>query len=377
MKFLFVIESLAIGGAEKSLVNLLNSLDFTGCQVDLFVTAPGGVLEKELPDFVNIIVGRPVYPITARLNFLIRRKTASRLQTEDLFWQCYSKYISPLSEEYDCAVAYSQGFATYFVSDKVKARKKLAWVNTDYQKAGYNATFDVDFYKNLNGIVTVSEAGYKVFKESFKPYNLKIPVYKIEDLLGIEKIRRKASESVNISSFDGLKMVSVGRLHPAKGFDMAVEAAVILKNRGLKFRWWIVGEGAERPKLEKSILKNNLQDMFFLVGADTNPYKYMNAADIYIQTSVYEGFSITVREALALNKVVVTTNFPSVYSAVSDGVNGLIATMDPEVIAEKIVNATDKDTRQTLLKNLNLEVAEKEKEKIEGLYKILFKPPAA
>jgi len=257
-KILFVIESLAIGGAEKSLVNLLNTLDFTGWQVDLLLTAREGLLEKEVPEFVNIKTAQRSFPALARAKFLIKRKLRNHVQTEDLFWQTFGRHIPQLDGEYDVAVGYSQGFATYFVAEKVKAAKKVAWVNTDYEKAGYNADFDVNFYQKFDGIVAASAAGSEIFRKVFGSKNLKVPVHTIEDLLGEQKIVEKSKEPVNLDDYSGLKLVSVGRLHPAKGFNLAIEAAEILKTNGLDFRWWIIGEGAERPLLENFNKRKNL-----------------------------------------------------------------------------------------------------------------------
>lgn len=370
-KILFVIESLAIGGAEKSLVNLLNSLDFSEFEVDLFLFAKGGALEERLPDFVRVKHILLSYPFTARLNFALRRKIRGGMQTEDLFWKSFGNFISEDHTKYDIAVGYSQGFATYYVAEKVQAPIKFAWVNTDYRKAGYNAEFDKDFYQKMDGIVAVSDAGTQIFKEVFNSKDLHVPLHTIEDLLDINTLRKQAKEPCSISEFSGLKIVSVGRLHPAKGFELAIEAASILKAKGINFRWWIIGEGAERPKLERLIEEKNLRDFIVLQGADTNPYRYMNAADIYVQTSLYEGFSITVREALALGKPVVSTNFPSVSSAIVHGVNGLLCDMNSEAIAFEICKMLDTALRSAIIERSSVNSECKENNKIMVLNQLL------
>lgn len=335
-KILFVIESFAIGGAEKSLVNLLNTLDFSGHEVTVVIFAKGGALENQLPGFINLIHHQHHFSLMSRLKFLVMRKVFPSKQSEDQFWKVFASEVPKITENFDVAIAYGQGFPTHFVSDKVVAVKKLAWVNTDYLKAGYNADFDAPSYQKMDSIVTVSEAGKTSFEQAFRNTNIKAKVDVIEDLLGIAAIKKLAGVKSEISKFEGLKLVTVGRLHPAKGFNLAIDAAEALKKEGLNFKWWIVGEGAERLKLEKLISEKKLAENFILLGADTNPYKFINAADIYVQTSVYEGFSITVREAKALGKPIVTTNFPSVFNAVSDGVDGIITNMNGKDIANAI-----------------------------------------
>lgn len=371
-KILFVIESLAIGGAEKSLVNLLNSFDFSEFEVDLFLFAKDGILERKLPEFVNVKHLLYSYPLASRVEFAIRRKLRNGIQTEDLFWKSFNKNIPKIGGHYDVAVGYSQGFATYFVAEKIRADKKYTWVNTDYVKAGYNANYDVDYYKKMNGIVAASDAGKQIFDEVFDKKGLEVPVYAIEDLLDIEGIRKQSEEPCDVSSFNGLKLVSVGRLHPAKGFQLAIEAAEILKEKEINFHWWIIGEGDERAKLEKLIAEKKLQDYITLQGADTNPYKFMRAADIYVQTSVYEGFSITVREALAMGKPVVSTNFPSVFSAIKDGENGLIAVMSGNDISYKIMTLFEnKELQLSFGKKSKNDYRNEEEAKLDALKKIL------
>ena len=134
-----------------------------------------------------------------------------------------------------------------------------------------------------------------------------------------------------------------------------------------------MGEGPERNNLKKIISEKELSQFVILAGADTNPYKYMKAADMYVQTSLYEGFSITVREALALGKPVITTDFPSVYSAVRNNVNGLITPMLASSIADAILQLSSSPTLSNSLTQGNVaEAYERESGKIKSLTRILF-----
>jgi len=117
---------------------------------------------------------------------------------------------------------------------------------------------------------------------------------------------------------------------------LAVMAADELKSRGFRFKWSFVGNGSDRPKIEKMISDRHLEDCVELLGEQSNPYPYMAACDIYVQTSRFEGFGLTVTEARILGKAEVCTNFPSAYNQIVDGENGLICEMDPKSIADKI-----------------------------------------
>lgn len=371
-KILFVIESFAIGGAEKSLVNLLNTLDFSAHEVTVVIFAKGGALEPQLPDFIQMVHLPHQFSRLSRIKFFLSRKVLRPPQTENLFWKIFCGEVPVLPGYWDVAVAYGQGFPTYFIAERVKSAKKLAWVNTDFLKAGYNAQFDAPFYQKMHTVVNVSEAGKNSFESAFKDIPLGNLVV-VEDLINQRYILKWAAETVDFAASDKLKLVTVGRLHPAKGYGLAIEAAGILRDNKLSFEWHIVGEGPERQTLEELIRKHDLPAYVILEGADDNPYKYMAAADIYVQTSLYEGFSITVREAKALGKIIVSTNFPSVHSAITDGENGILAEMTPDSIAEKIMLlASDSKLQQNILSNLRVENHTGEQKKINALTKLLL-----
>jgi glycosyltransferase involved in cell wall biosynthesis len=113
-------------------------------------------------------------------------------------------------------------------------------------------------------------------------------------------------------------------LHYAKGFDLVIPAIVRLKSEGFKFVWTIVGEGPQRNKLEKLISKYQLEDTVSLVGLQENPYPYIAESNLYLQSSRYEGFCITLSEALVLHKPILTTNFSGAKEQIIHGETGFI-----------------------------------------------------
>ena len=125
---------------------------------------------------------------------------------------------------------------------------------------------------------------------------------------------------------------------------MAVETAKVLNEKGLDFRWFFVGEGGERPKIEHQILQYGLNDKVFLLGMQTNPYPFMAHCDIYVQTSSFEGFGLTIAEAKILGKTVVSTNFDVVHDQITHEQNGLIAEMTAEALADNILRLLKEDS---------------------------------
>ena len=131
-------------------------------------------------------------------------------------------------------------------------------------------------------------------------------------------------------------VLSVGRLEKVKGFDLAVESASVLKEKGVIFHWYVIGEGSERMNLERMIIERKLGQHFTLLGLKENPYPYIRKAKVFVQSSRYEGKSIAVDEAKILAKPIVLTNFTTAKDQIKNLVNGLIVGMTPEEIAAGI-----------------------------------------
>lgn len=334
-KIVFFIESLKIGGAEKSLLSLLNNLEAGTYDVDLVIIQKGGELEKFIPKWINFKPLKLKYSLTSRIYFKILNKLHPKTHKAQLFWKAFEGDIEALEDEYDVAIGWGQGFATYFTAEKIKAKKKFAWVNVDYDKAGYKFKYDKPIYKKIDKIIAISD----YVKGLLKNY---IPNDKIEiipniidstEVISLSEMPIKSNQYLQCSKF---KIVSVGRLAKPKAFDLAIETAHCLKKRKVDFSWFIIGEGSERKYLEGLIEKKGLKDTVILLGFRENPYPYIKFCDIYVQTSLFEGLGRTLIEASILSKPIVSTNFPTVYGIIEDEKTGLIAEMNAEDIAGKI-----------------------------------------
>lgn len=337
-KVLFIIDSLTCGGAEKSLISLLPLLDYSKVQVDLMLVERGGVFEQYVPREISIVK----IPHFRTLTFKIRQLWFSLLlriltnrHSAEVRWMAMHRVYGRHGQKYDVAVAYQQGFPTYYVAKKVRAKRKYAWVNADLQKAGYSEQYNHQFYELYDKVVPVSDVLCDMMrKTNYVDATKLFPVY---DILNVELIRKMSQEKVELQMYQGLTIVTTGRLAPPKNHILAVEAAAQLKKKGLDFVWYFVGDGSERERIELLIEKRGLEDNVKILGMKPNPYPYMAMADVYVQTSSFEGFGLTLNEARILHRPVVSTNFPVVYNQIRDGENGLIAEMTPESVAEKIL----------------------------------------
>ncbi|NMH88335.1 glycosyltransferase [Flavivirga algicola] len=362
-KIVFVIESLHHGGAEKSLVTLLDFLDYNSFAVKLLLFRKGGEFEKFVPKEVSITYINPFEGINKvsllflRARFLINKKLNKnkRYHNAQLFWKTFGNSIRANKITCDTAIAYNQGFATYYVAEKILAQKKYSWLNTDYIKAGYQASFDYNKYTQFKKIICVSQENELAFIKANKLNNKVLPTEIIKDITDDLDIKNKCFEKTEFDlKKDEFKILTVGRLAKAKGFELAIKACKILKDKGIEHKWYVIGEGSERENLERIILEENLEDTFILLGYKENPYPYINTCNIYVQTSLFEGLGLTVIEAAILQKPIVTTNFPTAPSLITHNETGLICEMDANDIAHNIlVYIENREFKNKIINNLS------------------------
>lgn len=339
---LIVIDSLGCGGAEKSLTALLPRLDYARMDVDLLVRARGGFNEARVPECVRLLDYRP-HGIKARLGaaayslgFRLLDALGVRRHRAETLWALAGWSFPRMRRRYDVAIAYQQGVPTFFVADKVDAARKLAWINVDIATAGYRPGFCRRYYDRYDRIVAVS----RLLRESLdtSTYADAGRLATVYDIVDTSEIRRMSGEHVNLKPLPAgaLRIVTVGRMQPQKNYLLAVHTAAELKRRGISFLWHFVGGGSERPAVAAAAKRLGVADSIVFEGERANPYPWFAAADIYVQTSRFEGFGLTLAEARVLGKPVVTTDFGVARDQITDGHNGLIARMTPESVADKI-----------------------------------------
>ncbi|WP_194767565.1 glycosyltransferase [Tamlana sp. I1] len=371
-KILFFVESLHCGGAEKSLLSLLNNIDLSRYDINLMVFVKGGEFEKFVPQGIDIKHADVNIGAFERIKFKLLRflDIKNKNHNAQLFWKSINSKIPKNEEAYDLAIAWGQGFATYYVSQKINAVKKLAWVNIDYKKAGYNWKMDLDLYKNFNKVVGVSD----FVKESMQQFLPNEQVISIRNIIDPDEITNRAELPKKDTFCDNcINIVSVGRLAKQKGFELAIRAMKILTNENSKkIHLYIIGEGPERAFLENEIETNMMSENCTLLGFRDNPYPYIKAADIYLQSSWFEGLGRTIIEAGLLCKPIVTTNFPTAHSILKQEKTGLIVNMTPIDIANGLKRIIDNnDFKNTLIHNLKHQ-EDNEKEKTLRLVYDLF-----
>ncbi len=358
---LIVIHDMRIGGAQKSLVSFLRCLAEKGeaYRVSLMVIDPTGPFLKEIPETVTLLSPpKPLRWLGSALSkdlFLkhfsigglwgeccwLANKKLKRfpkgLNLQQKLWHSWKKHLPELKERFDVAISYMDGVPNYYVAEKVSAQKKVMWVHSEYQKQGYAPTFDRPFYDKAHKIITISPNCKDCIVREFPDMEEKICV--LENITSPTAVIEKSQigESPEFDGVDRLKLLTVARLNPQKGVDLAVEAGILLKKAEVPFLWLVVGDGPEREALQKQILQGDIADCFQLLGGRNNPYPYMKNCDILVQPSRVEGKSIVLDEVKVLCKPVVATNYVTVVDALEHGKTGWIVEMEPEALADGIL----------------------------------------
>lgn len=370
-KVLIVIHSLGCGGAEKSLISFLKFLPATKWNVDLLIGDQHGMFMKDIPDYVNVLKDNHAFenysaPFKRRrkkvcsandLLCQLRWHMLSPFQKDmmrgELRWKLWGQYLPQLQGEYDLAISYMNGYPNYYVIDKVHAKKKILWVHNEFEKLGYDYRYEYRFYKAADRIVTISQSCVDSILRIYPEFAGKVVV--LENISSPTAIRTMAKDIPEdpFFSYGGIRLLSVGRLNQQKRFDLAINAAKIMQNEGVEFLWYILGDGELRTQLQELVTSNGLEGKVVLAGIKDNPYPYIAQCDIFVQSSEYEGKSIVLDEAKILCRPIVVTNYPTVYSSIRDGVNGIVVDLNEKAIAEALISMiADSSLRNELASTL-------------------------
>ena len=376
-KILIVSHAMELGGAERSLLGLLSSIDPKRYKVDLFLLRHAGELLSYIPAYIHLLPEIPEYTVLARPmadtlkegHFLLtcarlRGKIAAALfdrkhsYTESGVALEYShKYTCHLMPdiqpdiEYDAAISFLTPH--YFAAEKVRAKKKIAWIHTDYSRVSVDIASEVQMWSRYDSIVSISDAVTAGFIKTFPSLAQKI--VKIENILPADMIQKQAdafSADVEMPRNNNICLLSIGRYCFAKNFDNVPDITRRLLNMGLNVKWYLIGFGGDENLIKKKIDEAGMQRNVIMLGKKDNPYPYVKACDLYVQPSRYEGKSVTVREAQMLGKPVVITKYPTSSSQLEDGIDGVIVPMDNQHCAEGIADLlNDPEKMEKIQKN--------------------------
>lgn len=355
-RIIILLHYLELGGAEMSLIGLLGALDPGRVDVDLFIYSHRGPLMRFIPKWVNLLPEIPAYAaIESPLTQAIRKghlmvaagRLAARMRHRQ--WRrrhpaegddgaimqyvgnCVTPWLPRISPgvSYDLAISFLTPHN--ICRDKVDAKRKVAWIHTDYSTVSVNTAIEEKVWGAFDHIASISPEVTRSFLEAFPSLSGKI--VEIENILSPNFVRSRAAEDADIPWRDnasGVNLLSVGRFCTAKNYDNVPDIARrLVQDHGISgLRWYIIGYGGDEALIRDKIAQAGMEEHVLLLGKRTNPYPYIAACDIYAQPSRYEGKSVTVREAQMLCKPVAVTAYPTAPSQVRDGKDGVIVPMD-------------------------------------------------
>ncbi|MGY5266004.1 glycosyltransferase [Paraclostridium bifermentans] len=350
---LFTIYSLESGGTEKILIDILNNLDRTKFNIELLLMRKGGSYLKNVPEDIcvkYIFLGDDMidqyHTILKKIYRLYRKIGTLTILKFPVIVNLYKGKV------YDSEIAFEHGLSTVMMSKNLnKKSKKIFWVHTDLtksleyksrsflnQKLVNKASIEKS-YKCADKIICVSENAKNSVTDLIKEIDTEKLIV-IHNPIDKEKILEMSKEEVDYKK-DCFTIIGCGRLVEEKRFDKLINIHKKLIDKGINNKLILIGDGPKRKELENMCENLNLQNSVVITGFTKNPYKYMKLGDVFVSCSDYEGYSLVVAEAIALNKIVVSTKTEGPKEILKDGLIGVLTDFDEDSILEgvcKVIN---------------------------------------
>lgn len=376
-KVLIATHWMEIGGAEKSLLGLLETIDPNLYEVDMFLSRHTGEYMDLIPDHVNLLeedtnaalIASPIKMVLKkkrwgvlfgrlygkfRTNLHLWRHRIS--QNNNIAIEYSNKYVYKFirkrkEKEYDYAISY---LAPHYILPNIfRAKVYICWIHTDFSSLVVDKKSASKVWDKYDKIVSISRDCTTNFLTVFPEVGDKIVEF--ENRIPIDLIFKEAErglfEARAEMECDGIKFLSIGRFCFAKNFENIPFYASMMKDKGLIFTWYIVGYGEGRGDIEANISKYNVKDCVKILGKKDNPYPYIKTCDYYVQPSRYEGKSIAVREAQLLGRIPIITNYSTAYSQLDDSYSGKIVPIDDLGCVNGILAFLNNSKLQTEINN--------------------------
>ena len=392
-RFFIAIHYLELGGAEISLIGLLNAIDTSRYDVDLFVYSHRGELMKMIPAGIHLLpevkeyaqIEKPIKEVLKQGGWEIalarlwakyrfsRYAKKNDLKDGAAILHYISESVMPFLPdltkygEYDLAISFL--IPHDIVLKKVRAKKKIAWIHTDYTRISVDVNKELPIWSRFDKIASISQDVTQTFLQIFPSLSDKI--VEINNILSPLFVQNRAKEFAVSLANEKQNLLSVGRYTSQKNFDNVPDICKRIREIGCDVYWYIIGYGGDETFIRSRIKEAGMEEYVILLGKKENPYPYMKACDIYVQPSRYEGNSVTVREAQMLCKPIVVTDYPTANSQIKQGVDGIIVPLENEGCAKGIVEfIKNKALQKKIVNYLQTHDYGNEKE-IEKIYSLI------
>ena len=386
-----------IGGAEKALLGLLEGIDLSQYEVDLFLLRHEGCLMKYIPECINILpeikqytmLAKPIKELVKERHLLIAAarlfgKMAAKIYelinqydaksaVEIEYSHKFTQYLMPklcCDKVYDLAISFLTPH--YFVTKKIQSKIKIAWIHTDYSSIQINKKSEYKMWEPYDYIASISEECSNAFTRVFPKLKRKIVL--IENPLPVKMIIQQSEykeKDLPQKKNDEIILLSIGRFCEAKNFENIPNICKRIREKGCNVKWYIIGFGAGEQLIRKRIIECNMQEWVIILGKKENPYPYIKFCDWYIQPSKFEGKAVTVQEAQILNKPVIITDYATSQSQLKNGIDGVIVPLDNYNCAYRISEIIENISLKNTLINNTKNSDYSGKKSIENIYRLM------
>lgn len=372
MKVLLVAQNLYTGGVQRSFVNFCKALseNYPEYSIDVFTLCGGGLMQ-DIPDSIDVTIAgkglnilltairdvKEEYGVLGLITRYVLSLSAKLIGTERLY-RCLFKMQRNKKQNYDVAVSYftdieggiSNKGTNWYVADYVNAKRKIAWIHTDPEKAKFNRESCLKKYRTFDKIACVSYAVKDKLDNLLPEYSDKTTV--VYNVFPVEEILKKSIEAIPKFDSNTFNIVSVGRIDNAtKRMDRMIKVCDMLKKKGVRnFKWRIIGNGPDYESNLKMAQDMQVMDVLSFEGHKDNPYPWIKNSDLFVLTSHYEGYPMVLGESIILGVPVVTTNFAAAREMISEN-NGIITGMSEEEIFDAVYGLINDSGKYQKLKN--------------------------
>ena len=342
-----------IGGIETALVNLINKLDYDKYDVTCLITQNYIDMAERLTKNCRLIVADRHSLVTFKKPYKFKRlydileepqvATGFRrflwhmlnILFKALENHLYSGYIKEQlkDESFDTAVIYSDRVAELAVK-AINAKKFLMFYHHGGIRKEYHDRYG---YEKSENIIAVSDNIAQKLKAYRKKYANKIVV--INNVIDIDSIIEKSKAPIEEGLFskNNFNIVSCGRLSPVKGLNLAVDAVARLVTEGYTdINWYIIGGGPIEKDIKNKIAAHKMDNHIFMLGMKNNPYPYIKKCDLFIQPSIFEGYSLSIMEAKILGKPILAT-YAAAEKQIEDSIDGFLCDTNAESVYENLL----------------------------------------
>lgn len=338
MKKIALFQSdLQVGGIQKSLLNLLNLIDLTEHEVDLFLFSKGNFFRSSIPSKVN------VYEMEAYPSY-------NKLMPFSVVKKMYGKSVDR-KKQYDVAIDFNSYWNECAVGAIcANAKRRIMWIHTDIERRYEdNKKFRVLFnqfkskFKYYDEFVAVSQGAADAFRAVTGINDKKITV--IPNLVNVKEILSLKEEKIDFSpDADCVNIMAMGYLAPVKGYDEMLKHMKEACQARDDLRLYIIGDGPLKEELHNLCAQYAIDKKVYFLGNQQNPYRYLQKADAFIMTSRYEGQGIALREAQCLGLQLL---FPKRLEKYNDGLKGCENLTDAMIHLQKAEKNPDMLTEYT------------------------------